>query len=205
MKELTWQERRDGVEKAVSLGETKAAIARAIGTDGVNLANILRRGSPNSRYVQALDNWLVENVYSRSSDSASSIAESGQVLRDSGTDLGNSIPRIAIAGARASDSGLRRLSFNLSTDDIMDGVLEAKTLGETELMNGFLELATHVRDVKSDLETAAEELDAIDNAVLNLKSKLMAVMQVRQMRSERAKPNVDANPKSKGKELDGFG
>lgn len=65
---MTEQHKRrvKGVEEAVRRGFTKAGIAKAIGTSGANLGNILRRGSPYSRHIQALDAWLKTNIYASS-------------------------------------------------------------------------------------------------------------------------------------------
>ena len=60
-----WSRIIEGVARAVEIGYTKEAIARAIGTDGSNLLNILRRRSPRSKYVQALEKWLDANIWNR--------------------------------------------------------------------------------------------------------------------------------------------
>ena len=61
--EINWFKRREGVAKALQLGYSKEGIARAVGTNGRNLGNLLRREAPNSKFVPRLDQWLKENVW----------------------------------------------------------------------------------------------------------------------------------------------
>lgn len=58
MAKLSWEDRRRGIERAVELGFTKQGIAKAIGTNGGNLGNMLTRESGHSKYVEPLDDWL---------------------------------------------------------------------------------------------------------------------------------------------------
>lgn len=60
-----WERRREGVALAIQQGYTKEAIARAIGTDGSNLGNLLRRKGTRSKFIPRLDDWLERNVWNK--------------------------------------------------------------------------------------------------------------------------------------------
>jgi len=76
--------RVEGVRKAINAGYSQAGIARVIGASRTNLASIVSRYAPYSKYGERLDTWLRERGFWPDEPAAQSVATNpAPMFRDS--------------------------------------------------------------------------------------------------------------------------